>query len=115
MVNDVSSQRSVDASRLDHLFGALASPARRTMLRRLARGDAIVSELAAPLEMSGPAVSRHLRVLQAAGLIDRSKEGRTHHIRLRRGAFVPAAEFMSAFWGDALDALEQHLDGPVDE
>jgi hypothetical protein len=48
-------------------------------------------------------------------LIDRRKEGRTHHIRLRRGAFVPAAEFMATFWGDALDALEQHLGESVDE
>jgi DNA-binding transcriptional ArsR family regulator len=60
--------------------------------------------------MSAPAVSKHLRVLEDAGLVDRRKEGRTHHIRLRRSAFAPAAEFMAAFWGDAFDALEQRLD-----
>jgi DNA-binding transcriptional ArsR family regulator len=118
MVNDVSRPRDLEfgeTGRLSGLFGAMASPARRVMLRRLARGEAIVSELAAPLEMSAPAVSRHLRVLEQAGLVDRRREGRTHYIRLQRSAFAPAADFMADFWTEAFDALEQHMDQPVDE
>lgn len=106
---------SEDADELSGLFGAMASPARRVMLRRLARGEAIVSELGAPLDMSAPAVSKHLRVLERAGLVDRRREGRTHFIRLQPSAFAPAADFMAAFWSEAFDALEQHLEEPADE
>ena len=94
---------------LDEIYGALASPARRHMLRRLAAGEASVAELGAPLTMSAPAVSRHLRVLEAAGLVDRSRQGRTHCIRLRREALRPASAWLTEFWRSAFDALEAHL------
>ena len=110
MVNHLHRPAEVAGPVLDGLFGAMSSPARRAMLRRLARGDATVGELARPLAMSAPAVSRHLRVLEAAGMIERHRVGRVHHIRLQRRAFAPAAQFMAGFWTEAFDALEAHLE-----
>ena len=64
----------MDAHQLDAVFGALADPTRRAILTRLAQGDATVAELAAPFSVSQPAISRHLKVLEKAGLISRSRE-----------------------------------------
>lgn len=67
---------------LDQTFAALADPTRRAIVRRLARGEATVGELAGPFDMSLPAVSKHLKVLEGAGLVARRREGRLHHLRL---------------------------------
>ena len=99
---------------LDVLFGAMASPARRFMLARLSQGSAIVSELGNHLDMSPPAVSKHLRVLEDAGLVKRIREGRTQRIRLLQGSLEPAAEFMGQFWSDSFDALTAHLEAEED-
>ncbi len=80
------------------------------MLGRLAHGQASVAELAAPLTMTAPAVSKHLRVLESAGLIARSRQGRTHCIRLRREALQPASAWLVEFWRSAFDALADHLE-----
>ena len=95
---------------LDTLFGALADPTRRALLLALARGAAPVSELAEPLPMSLPAVSRHLRVLEDAGLVAREREGRVHRISLVSEPMLEALEWMATFgpfWEHQLDSLER--------
>ena len=67
---------------LDRGFGALAHPIRRGILARLAVGEATVSELAKPFKVSAPAISKHMRILEEAGLLSRRKQGREHHCRL---------------------------------
>src|SRR5438045_3080057 len=73
------------AAGLDATFAALANPTRRAILQRLTEGDASVGELAAPFDLSAPAISRHLRVLEDAGLVSRAKRGRTHRLQINRG------------------------------
>jgi|SRR5215469_313704 len=101
------------ADRLDAVFGALTDRTRRAMLERLARGPATVSELAAPFTMSLPAISRHLKVLEEAGLIGREVQGRVHHCRLDVSALREAERWLQhyqAFWQDTLNALAGHLE-----
>jgi DNA-binding transcriptional ArsR family regulator len=109
------------ASRLDRTFAAVADPTRRAILHRLARGEASVKELAAPFDMSLPAISKHLTVLERAGLLRRRKVGRVHHCQLAGQPLQEAAAWLQAyqrFWESKLDALEDYLsqdsaDGPV--
>jgi DNA-binding transcriptional ArsR family regulator len=94
---------------LDELFSALADPTRRDILVRLAEGESPVTKLAEPLPMSLPAVSRHVRVLESAGLVARRKEGRVHRISLVAEPMLEALEWMAVFgrfWEHQLDALE---------
>jgi DNA-binding transcriptional ArsR family regulator len=110
MVN-YSSPRTGTAG-LDMTFGALADPTRRAMLARLSHGPASVSELGAPYEMSLPAVSKHVRVLERAGLIARRKIGRTHVCQLLPSSMKTAAEWIEtyrSFWDTQLDSLESFL------
>ena len=100
------------AAILDATFAALADPTRRAILTRLRRGDASVTELARPFAMSLPGVSKHLRVLERAGLLARTRDGRVHLCRLAAEPLRGAAEWMAAyrqFWGTQLDALDQYL------
>ncbi|HEY2806468.1 MAG TPA: metalloregulator ArsR/SmtB family transcription factor [Gemmatimonadales bacterium] len=104
----------VDHSRkpLDRVFHALSDPTRRAILGRLVRGPALVTELARPFPTSLAAVSKHLRVLEAAGLLTRRIEGREHHCALRPAPLRGAAEwilFYQKFWDSKLDALEAFL------
>lgn len=95
---------------LDGLFQALADPTRRAILARLARGTSTVGELAEPFAMSLPAVSKHLLVLERAGLIDRRRAGRTIECVLRAERLKPASDWIgdyARFWSDRLDALEK--------
>ena len=97
---------------LDTTFAALADPTRRAILARLALGEATVGELCAPFEISGPAISRHLRVLEEASLITRARDGQHRRCRLVEGAMANAAEWIEAhrrFWNGSLDKLEVHL------
>jgi len=97
---------------LDSTFAALAHPARRAMLARLASGEATVTELASPFDVSLPAISRHLRVLERARLIRRERDGRIHRLRLRPEALQDASAWIEkhrAFWEAQLDALETFL------
>jgi DNA-binding transcriptional ArsR family regulator len=97
---------------LDRTFAALSDPTRRAILARLAQGEASVSELAAPFDVSLPAVSKHLRVLERAGLMRRQKEGRVHHCRLVAEPLQDAAvwlAFYERFWEGKLDALAGYL------
>lgn len=98
---------------LNLIFGALADPTRRELLAKLAKGSATVTELARPYDMSLPAVSKHLKVLEAAGLISRTKDGRIHHIGLEAKKMRDAMEWMEfyrQFWDDKLDALQKYLE-----
>jgi DNA-binding transcriptional ArsR family regulator len=101
---------SVD--QLDAVFGALADPTRRAILTRLAHGDANVSELAAPFRVSQPAISRHLKVLERAGLISRTrrKTARLSHLRAEplRQATVWLAGYRD-FWEQSYERLEELL------
>ncbi len=97
---------------LDGVFHALADPTRRAMLRSLATGDRTISELAAPFSMSFAAASKHVRVLEGAGLVQRSVQGRSHVCRLEAKPLGQASEwlrFYERFWSDQLDALDALL------
>jgi DNA-binding transcriptional ArsR family regulator len=97
---------------LDKTFAALADPTRRAILARLARGEASVTELAEPFNISLPAVSKHLRVLEKAGLLAREREGRVHRCRLVVAPMKDAAEwiaFYQRFWEGQFDALADYL------
>jgi DNA-binding transcriptional ArsR family regulator len=98
---------------LDRAFGALADPTRRAILTRLRRGSATVSEVAAPFEMSLYGVSKHVRVLERAGLVRREVHGREHHLHLETAPLAKAAAFTDryrAFWEARIDALAQHVE-----
>lgn len=94
--------------RLDHLFGALSDRTRRKMVARLARAPATIGELAEPFAMSLPAVSKHVRVLERAGLVRRTIDGRIHRCALERRRLRDAGAWLeryTEFWDDTLDAL----------
>lgn len=98
--------------RLSAVFSALADPTRRAILAELARGDATVTELAAPLPMSMPAVSRHLKVLEHAALISRTRSGRLRASHLEPAPLRDAADWIERyrrFWDCSLDRLDAHL------
>ncbi|MFL5821422.1 MAG: ArsR/SmtB family transcription factor [Solirubrobacteraceae bacterium] len=98
---------------LDAVFGALADPTRRAIVERLIEGEATVSELAEPFDVSLPAISRHLRVLGDAGLLARRKDGRVHRCRLVDDPLREAIGWMvryGSFWEDRLHALEGVLE-----
>ncbi len=97
---------------LTRVFSAMGDPTRRAIVARLAGGGLTVSQLAAPFEMSLPAISKHLRVLEGAGLLSRRIAGRTHHCNLEAAAMKSAAEWMEQyrrFWEPRLDALGEYL------
>jgi DNA-binding transcriptional ArsR family regulator len=98
---------------LDRTFAALADPTRRAILARLARGEATVGELAAPFEMSQPAVSKHLKVLERAGLVARGKERQWRPARLEAGPLRNVAEWAEGyrrFWEESYDRLDEYLE-----
>jgi DNA-binding transcriptional ArsR family regulator len=97
---------------LNKTFSALADPTRRAILARLVNGEASVTKLAEPFNVTLPAIMKHIRVLEDAGLITREKEGRVSRCRLNAGPLKNAAEwinFYEQFWQDKLDALEAYL------
>jgi DNA-binding transcriptional ArsR family regulator len=99
-------------STLDLAFAALADPTRRRIVARLACGSARVSDLATPFDMSLNAVSKHLKVLERAGLVHRQRRGREHFLRLRAAPLREVTAWTSKyerFWSERLDALGQFL------
>jgi DNA-binding transcriptional ArsR family regulator len=99
-------------NQLDSTFAALADPTRRAILARLAAGDATVGELAEPFRISLPAISRHLRVLEDAALIEREREGKHRRCRLKPAPLKAAADHLdhyAKFWTGAFDRLDAHL------
>lgn len=98
--------------RFDALFAALSDPTRRSIVRRLADGEATVLELAEPFPISLPAISRHLKVLEQAGLITRGRDGQRRPCQLRPEPLVEIAawaEHTRAAWEQRLDRLDAHL------
>ena len=98
---------------LSSTFASLADPTRRAILARLALGETSVTDLAKPFEMSMPAISKHLKVLERAGLISRGREAQWRPCRLDAEPLKEAAgwiEDFRRFWSAHLDALERHLD-----
>lgn len=103
---------AVAPERFDEVFAALADPTRRSIVRRLADGEATVLELAQPYAISLPAISRHLKVLEAAGLITRGRDGQRRPCRLRPeplSEIAAWAEHTRAAWEQRLDRLDAHL------
>ena len=97
---------------LDRTFGALADPTRRRILEHLAQGDHCVTDLARPYSMSLPAVSKHLRVLEKAGLVRRQRKGRVHSLKLEAEPMREALQWMEEyrrFWEDSFDRLAEYL------
>lgn len=105
-------ERRVD---LDAVFAALAHPIRRSIVERLAEGECSVAELAAPHDVSLPAISRHLRVLEDAGLLRSTPDGRVRRCALKAKPLSAAFGWLvqyRLFWEDALDAMARHLERP---
>lgn len=97
---------------LSNTFAALADPTRRGILERLSRGDATVSEIAKPYEMSMAAISKHLKVLDKAGLISRTKEAQWRHCRFQSGPLKNANDWLNKyekFWAHQLYQLDEYL------
>ncbi|MBL9093056.1 MAG: winged helix-turn-helix transcriptional regulator [Planctomycetaceae bacterium] len=97
---------------LSATFAALADPTRRALLGRLAKKERSVSELAEPFAMSLPAVSKHLKVLERAGLIERRRDAQRRPCRLRTAPLKEATQWLQhyrRFWEEGLDRLERHL------
>lgn len=97
---------------LDAVFAALADPTRRAILSRLADGQASVNEIAAPFEISQPAISRHLKVLERAGLIERDVDEQRRPARLKAEPIAAAVDWLAefrAFWGTSFDQLDDVL------
>jgi DNA-binding transcriptional ArsR family regulator len=111
----------MDADRLDATFAALADPTRRAILARLRRGDATVAELSAPFAISQPAISKHLKVLERAGLISRGREAQRRPCRLEAAPLREAVDWLANYrdyWEESyqrLDALLDDLQRPEDE
>lgn len=102
----------MDDDRLSAVFGALADPTRRAILDRLAEGDATVTELAAPFAMSQPAISRHLRVLEQAGLITRSRRATFRLSHLEAGPLREATQWLARYreyWEESYERLDELL------
>jgi DNA-binding transcriptional ArsR family regulator len=98
---------------LDRVFHALADPTRRAMLKRLAGAEANIGELAAPFAMSFAAASKHVRVLENAGLVSRQVRGREHVCRMEPGPLADAQAwlaFYETYWTHRFDALDEALE-----
>ena len=106
----MAKERSAD---LDAVFAALAHPIRRSIVERLAMGECSVSDLAEPHDVSLPAISRHLRVLEDAGLLVQTPDGRVRRCTLEAQPLSAAFGWLvqyRLFWEDALDAMARHLE-----
>ena len=113
MVEYTEVKDRVAQERLDGIFTALADPTRRAIIARLARGEASVNELAAPFEMSLPAVSKHLKVLERAGLVERGRDRQRRPARLVGDPLKEVAEWTDGyrrFWEESYDRLDEYLE-----
>jgi len=100
------------SDQLSATFGALADPTRRAILARLASGEASVTQLAEPFEMSMPAISKHLKVLERAGLIARGREAQWRPCRLEAAPLKDAADWVEeyrSFWEQSFERLDEYL------
>ncbi|WP_394168391.1 ArsR/SmtB family transcription factor [Saccharospirillum alexandrii] len=113
MTDQIAPSQTLNDDQLDLVFKALSDRTRRKLLAELARGDASVSELAAPLHMSLPAASKHIRVLENASLVKRTKSGRVQYCALQAEALADADAWLNhyrAYWNDQLDTLQHFLE-----
>jgi DNA-binding transcriptional ArsR family regulator len=104
---------SLAAARMDLVFGALADPTRRAILARIAHGEATVNELVAPFHLSQPTISKHLNVLEAAGLITRGRTAQTRPVRLNARALKDVDVWLGdfrRFWSESFDRLEGYVE-----
>ncbi len=102
----------MDTQLLDNTFAALANPTRRAILARLSLGEVSVTELAAPFHMSMPAISKHLKVLEDAGLVSRGRDAQSRPCRLEAARLAEAADWIAEyrrFWEPKLDRLGDYL------
>jgi DNA-binding transcriptional ArsR family regulator len=100
------------STQLDQVFSALADPTRRAILARLAAGEATVNELVAPFDLSQPTISKHLKVLEQAGLVSRSREAQFRPVRLNAAPMASAAEWLGGyrrFWEESFDRLDEYV------
>ncbi len=112
MVEERRSRVEVDDCKLNAVFSALSDPTRRAIVRRLSSGEATVSEVAQPFAMSFQAVSKHLQVLEQAGLVNRSKRAQQRPCRLRPEALSYASGWLGDYrqlWETSFDRLDEHL------
>ena len=103
---------------LNLLFSALADPTRRAMLGRLSGQSMTVKELSAPFSMSKPAITKHLKILERAGLLSRNIVGRVHHCKLEAKPMQQVSDWVThfeVFWNERFDALEDYLNKEEDE
>jgi DNA-binding transcriptional ArsR family regulator len=104
--------QTFESDQLSQTFAALADPTRRAILSRLAAGEASVTELAGPFDISQPAISKHLRVLERAGLIERGRQAQWRPSRLRAGPLRDVAEWVGQYrshWEDSFERLDAFL------
>jgi len=107
------SSRQISDDRLDLIFRALSDRTRRALLARLGEAPAKITDLAAPFEMSLPAVSKHVRVLERAGLVRRAVDGRVHRCALDPGPLEEADRWLARYrelWEDALESLARYVE-----
>lgn len=107
-----NTQAGARADALSQTFAALADPTRRAILQRLAAGEAVVKDLALPFEMSSPAVSKHLRVLERAGLIEQGRQAQWRPRRLRAQPLAAASDWLEAyrpFWEERFERMDELL------
>ena len=100
------------AEQLDRVFAALADPTRRAILARLAEGEATVNELVAPFDLRQPTISKHLKVLEKAGLVTRSRDAQYRPVRLDPTPLASAAAWLGdyrRFWEESLDRLDDYV------
>ena len=105
--------RTTTAQRLDRTFAALADQTRRAILTRLAKGEASVTQLAEPFDLSLPAISKHLKVLERAGLIERGRDRQWRPARLQAKPLKEAAEWTGRyrrFWEESYERLDEYLE-----
>jgi DNA-binding transcriptional ArsR family regulator len=98
--------------KLDQVFAALADPTRRAILARLAQGEATVNEVVARFELSQPAISKHLKVLEGAGLVSRGRQAQFRPVRLNAAPMAAAAGWLGdyeRFWAESLDRLDDYV------
>lgn len=112
MLSSEFKESAFQEKHLDLLFRALGDRTRRKILSKLATGPAMVTEIAKPFDMSLPAVGKHLRVLENAGLVNRTISGRVHHCALNAMPLKNVGEWLmhyQQFWGESLDALSEYI------
>jgi DNA-binding transcriptional ArsR family regulator len=112
MVETARQREAARSARLDAVFAALADPTRRAIIERLSRREARVTEVAEPFRMSLNAVSKHIRVLEASGVVERQRQGRDHIISVNTRSLDEAdrwIERLRRYWEERLDAMEELL------